>query len=96
MDTVAVLLWSVVVPWSIITFVFWLVLRNGKRKQYAILKSLRDYRDKRRLHWLTHRTTSTETNRELEQDSYEDSQGDGLMSEDDLFFPEEPEPEDDS
>lgn len=35
-----------------------------------------------------------ELDRELEQDSYEDSEGDGLMSEGDLFFPEEPEPED--
>ena len=80
MDTVAVLFWAAAVPWSIILFIFWLVLRIGKTKP----------------HILTHRATSTESNRELEQDSFEDSQGDGLMSEGDLLFPEEPEPEDDS
>lgn len=42
---------------------------------------------------------STKTTTTLEQDSYEDSisdsEGDGLMSEGDIFFPpEEPEPED--
>jgi len=37
------------------------------------------------------RTYDRESRKQLERDSYEDSEGDGLMGEGDIFFPEESE-----
>ena len=74
MDTLAVLFWSVGVPWSIVFSTFLLLLRIGKKKP--------------RQEHTTARKEKDEVDRELEQDSFEGSQFEiGSGSE---FFPEEP------
>lgn len=80
MDALTVIFWSLVVPCSMVIFTFWLLTRHGKKRPQE--------------HTAT-RTKKDTIDRELEEDSREDSQLEiGSGSE---FFPEEfPEDENDS
>lgn len=70
------ILFSLVIPVSLVIFTVWFLLRLGKKRP------------------LEHKATRTEKDT-LEEDSIEDSELDGLMSEGDILFPEEPSEDED-